>query len=87
MKKNETAIMKIVDYGTDGFGIAKAPDGMSGAFASNDTWKEKNRPMKIERFLSGGPQGIRTPDLLVRSQTLYPAELGAHTTVSLTAQL
>ena len=29
MKKNETAIMKIVDYGTDGFGIAKAPDGMT----------------------------------------------------------
>ena len=24
------------------------------------------------------PQGIRTPDLLVRSQTLYPAELAAH---------
>ena len=23
-------------------------------------------------------QGIRTPDLLVRSQTLYPAELAAH---------
>ena len=29
MKKNETAIMKIVDYSTDGFGIAKAPDGMT----------------------------------------------------------
>ena len=24
------------------------------------------------------PEGIRTPDLLVRSQTLYPAELQAH---------
>lgn len=24
------------------------------------------------------PGGIRTPDLLVRSQTLYPAELRAH---------
>ena len=29
MKKNETAVMKIVDYSTDGFGIAKAPDGMT----------------------------------------------------------
>ena len=30
-------------------------------------------------FISiGGPGGIRTPDLLVRSQTLYPAELRSH---------
>ena len=28
--------------------------------------------------ISGAPRGIRTPDLLVRSQTLYPAELLAH---------
>ena len=27
---------------------------------------------------SGAPGGIRTPDLLVRSQTLYPTELRAH---------
>ena len=27
---------------------------------------------------SGTAEGIRTPDLLVRSQTLYPAELAAH---------
>ena len=26
----------------------------------------------------GAPGGIRTPDLLVRSQTLYPTELRAH---------
>ena len=26
----------------------------------------------------GALQGIRTPDLLVRSQTLYPTELAAH---------
>ena len=29
-------------------------------------------------LLFGALQGIRTPDLLVRSQTLYPAELAAH---------
>ena len=28
----------------------------------------------------GALEGIRTPDLLVRSQTLYPAELRAHAT-------
>ena len=45
----------------------------------------KNRAMArfFERisFLypqDGTPEGIRTPDLLVRSQTLYPAELLAH---------
>ena len=27
---------------------------------------------------SGTAEGIRTPDLLVRSQTLYPTELSAH---------
>ena len=30
----------------------------------------------------GAPEGIRTPDLLIRSQTLYPAELLAHITFS-----
>ena len=29
----------------------------------------------------GAPEGIRTPDLLVRSQLLYPAELPAHIAV------
>ncbi len=28
---------------------------------------------------NGAPRRIRTPDLLIRSQALYPAELGAHT--------
>ena len=31
--------------------------------------------------LNGTAEGIRTPDLLVRSQTLYPAELQPHTVV------
>jgi hypothetical protein len=38
----------------------------------------------IERY--GAPGGIRTPDLLVRSQTLYPAELRAHS-LKILAQL
>ena len=32
--------------------------------------------------LNGTAEGIRTPDLLVRSQTLYPTELLAHVAVS-----
>src|ERR1700676_4441839 len=37
-------------------------------------------PQKNHVFIGkyGAPGGIRTPDLLVRSQTLYPAELRAH---------
>ena len=31
----------------------------------------------FQGFFVGALQGIRTPDLLVRSQTLYPAELAA----------
>ena len=30
------------------------------------------------RGIFGAPEGTRTPDLLIRSQTLYPAELPAH---------
>ena len=42
--------------------------------------KTKN-PVDFNRqdFCFGAPEKIRTPDLLVRSQTLYPAELPAHT--------
>ena len=29
MKKNQKAVMQIIDYSTDGYGIAKAPDGMT----------------------------------------------------------
>ncbi len=32
----------------------------------------------MDRGLIGAPGEIRTPDLLVRSQTLYPTELRAH---------
>ena len=32
----------------------------------------------LQRFPFGEPGGIRTHDLLIRSQTLYPAELRAH---------
>ena len=28
--------------------------------------------------LDGAPWGIRTPDVLIRSQSLYPAEVTAH---------
>ena len=38
--------------------------------------KIKATPMVL--LLLGALQGIRTPDLLVRSQTLYPTELAAH---------
>ena len=37
------------------------------------------------KVLSGAPEVIRTPGLLIRSQTLYPAELRAHILISATA--
>ena len=40
------------------------------------TYKQ-NRSLAIASDL-GAPEGTRTPDLLIRSQTLYPAELPAH---------
>jgi hypothetical protein len=34
--------------------------------------------------MNGAPREIRTPGLLIRSQSLYPAELWAHFKVGLT---
>ena len=42
-------------------------------------WSQTKCSTKLSHFpINGAPEGIRTPDLLVRSQTLYPAELRAH---------
>ena len=38
-----------------------------------------NRYPKVMTFIFGAPRGTRTLDLLIRSQTLYPAELVAQT--------
>ena len=38
------------------------------------------------RLFFGTPEGIRTPDLLVRSQTLYPAELQAQVSLNIITQ-
>ena len=41
--------------------------------------KREDTRMGILSFVCGTPEGTRTPDLLVRSQSLYPTELPAHT--------
>ena len=48
--------------------------------SSNISWNKKSRLSDSSKSLDSGgaPGGTRTPDLLVRSQTLYPAELLAH---------
>ena len=38
---------------------------------------KKTETFKFQSF-SGAPLGTRTPNLLIRSQTLYPIELMAH---------
>ena len=40
--------------------------------------KKKPLAQTTQEVLTGAPEGTRTPDLLVRSQSLYPAELQAH---------
>ena len=45
---------------------------------NNESYKTKIRSLTRTDFRFGVPEGIRTPDLLVRSQTLYPTELRAH---------
>ena len=40
--------------------------------------KIKHRILKKNPAYESVPGGTRTPDLLVRSQSLYPAELQAH---------
>ncbi len=38
----------------------------------------KEKTTHLCGFFNGDPGGIRTPGLLIRSQTLYPAELLSH---------
>ena len=40
--------------------------------------RKKPRIVLILGFFTGTPKGTRTPDLLIRSQSLYPTELSAH---------
>ena len=50
-----------------------------GRLVSNPSVHKTNQPpSEWGADLFGEPGGIRTHDLLIRSQTLYPAELRAH---------
>ena len=44
----------------------------------SDSIKKALKNSSAFTLLNGDPGGIRTPDLLIRSQTLYPAELRSH---------
>ena len=45
--------------------------------SKNDECSQRIKSYKNTRH--GTPEGTRTPDLLIRSQSLYPTELLAHT--------
>ena len=68
------------------FGRSKAPLGLSllrkrGILLSEETKNPNPSPIE-KRFgfsLFGAMEGTRTPGLLIRSQSLYPAELPTHT--------
>ena len=48
------------------------------ALSSPSVYKKFQTPEWVSGIF-GTPKGTRTPDLLVRSQSLYPTELSAHT--------
>ena len=76
-----------------GFAFRYPPSHRSSAKQSTGLFCFADRPLRVRvpliaiikadipcgdiRFY-GAPEGTRTPDLLIRSQTLYPAELPAH---------
>ena len=45
---------------------------------SSPTGQNKKPDTRMGIWLFGTPKGTRTPDLLIRSQSLYPTELSAH---------
>ena len=53
-------------------------------------WRIKKPDTQMGIWFFGTPKGTRTPDLLIRSQSLYPTELSAHvrsTRLAIIAQL
>jgi hypothetical protein len=57
--------------------LEMAPDG---SFKNHQKKALEGREARIYGLPVGVTGGIRTPDLLVRSQMLYPAELRSHLT-------
>lgn len=53
---------------------------LAGGSAYSPIAQSKRDTTEEVSLLLGAPGGIRTPDLLIRSQTLYPTELRAHIT-------
>ena len=63
MKKNEKELMEIIDYSTDGFGIAKASDGMT-VFVPNSAVGDKAEILivkELKKFCFGKVLNIITP--------------------------
>ena len=50
-------------------------------FYNENTIEIRTRKGLLSMVFYGAPEGIRTPDLLIRSQTLYPAELRAQVSI------
>jgi hypothetical protein len=64
-------------FAVDAVRQTRATHGHSAPKCSNGSEGEKENSFAFNQE-SGAPGGTRTPDLLVRSQTLYPTELRAH---------
>ena len=59
-----------------------ATGSLDSIFESFYRTKKKSRHPVWDICFSGTLEGTRTPDLLIRSQSLYPTELPAHTALS-----
>ena len=68
------------DYKTVHWTVLYPPFGR--AVLSSPSADKKYGIGKSLPHIFGTPEGTRTPDLLIRSQSLYPTELPAHTTHS-----
>jgi hypothetical protein len=58
--------------------LVRAAEGLSHFFGTVSYVPSEEEENVDNTDVSGAPGGTRTPGLLVRSQSLYPAELRAH---------
>ena len=91
-KKQNSARLLLRSFGTPEVCKEKHASGMSfcgkvpsreaGVSAGRSERRKKQNTARSLLRCFGTPEGTRTPDLLVRSQSLYPTELPAHTALS-----
>ena len=81
MKTNDVIkSVKIIRQGADAEKFTATQADFDRLNAEVEAKSKAKKEAALRLLLFGEPGGIRTHDLLIRSQTLYPAELRAHRT-------